>query len=68
MPAWDKVKNEHNEIKYEKRTQGITSRNDDTYNWHCINPTDSTWNNIQHFSSQRYQCVVDKTLEKNNFV
>lgn len=42
-------------------------RNDDTYNWHCINLTDSSWNNSQHFSSQKCLRLLYKPVKKNPF-
>lgn len=68
MPSWDKLKNEHYDFRFIKNHIGLHQKHD-TNNWHCINPTNITWSDVQHFSSQNCcQCVLDKTLEKPNIL
>lgn len=67
MPSWDKIKNEQNERK-KKNIELYIKKPNDTNSWHCINPTNSTGNNVQHFSSQKCQYVLYKTLEKPNIL
>lgn len=51
-----------------KRTRMSRFRNGNTNIRHCINPTDSIWNSVQHFSSQKWPCLMYKPLEKKHFI